>query len=207
MAKKLVIFDMDGTLIDSSVTIVNAINFVRSKLGKEPMARDTILDVINDSTVHSAQFYYGTDKFEPKHEEWFSQYYSQNHKKELKCYNGISTLLKNLKKRGYRLAVATNAYRGSSIASLKHIGIYDDFEIVASAEDVERAKPYPDMLYLILNELKLTPADAIFVGDGERDFEASQNANIDYLMVNWGFSDYSDAIHSVEKLQQSILEF
>jgi phosphoglycolate phosphatase len=71
---------------------------------------------------------------------------------------------------------------------------------------VSKPKPNPQMLYKILNKLKLSKDKAIFVGDGERDLVASQSAGIDYLMVNWGFSDYSDAIHSVEMLQKSILE-
>ena len=207
MSKKLVIFDMDGTLIDSSLTIVNAINFVRSNLELKPMDEKSILDSINNPEINPAKFYYNAENFTPQHEEWFSDYYSQNHEKEIRFYDGIENLLTTLKLDGYKLAVATNAYRISAIESLKHLNIYEKFDVIACADDVPRAKPHPDMLYFILDKLKLTRDEAIFVGDGERDLLASQNAKIDYLMVNWGFSDYSDAIHSVEKLQQSILEF
>jgi phosphoglycolate phosphatase len=61
------------------------------------------------------------------------------------------------------------------------------------------------MLNTILNRLKISKEEAIFVGDGERDLVASKSAEIDYLMVNWGFSNYNDAIQSVEILQKSIL--
>ncbi|NEW61201.1 HAD family hydrolase [Sulfurovum sp. bin170] len=207
MSKKLVIFDMDGTLIDSSLTIVNAINFVRNNLGLKPMEEKLILGSINDPKINPAKFYYDAESFTPKHEEWFSDYYSLNHEKEIRFYDGIDNLLTTLKLDGYRLAVATNAYRVSAIESLKHLDIYEKFDVIACADDVPLAKPHPEMLYKILDELKLTRDEAIFVGDGERDLLASQNAKIDYLMVNWGFSDYSDAIHSVERLQESILEF
>lgn len=206
MSKKVVIFDMDGTLLDSSLTIVNAINFVRSKIGLIALDNNIILENINNPHIKSSQFYYGTESFTPKQEEWFSEYYSKNHEHEIRLYHGIENLLILLKLDGYRLAVATNAYRVSAIESLKHLNIYDKFDIVACADDVSKPKPHPQMLYNILKKLKLNIDEAIFVGDGERDLLASQKANIDYLMVAWGFSDYRDAIHSVEKLQESILE-
>jgi phosphoglycolate phosphatase len=206
MGKKLVIFDMDGTLLDSSLTIVNAINFVRSKIGLEPLEEKLILKNINNSAIESSKFYYNAERFTPKHEKWFAEYYSKNHKNEIRFYDGIDNLLKILKLNGYKLAVATNAYRVSAIESLKHLNIYNQFDTIACADDVSHPKPHPEMLYRILDDLNLSRDEAIFVGDGERDLYASQNANIDYLMVNWGFSDYSDAIHSVDMLQKSILE-
>jgi phosphoglycolate phosphatase len=204
MGKKLVIFDMDGTLLDSSLTIVNAINFVRSKIGLEPLEEKLILKNINNSAIESSKFYYNAERFTPKHEKWFAEYYSKNHKNEIRFYDGIDNLLAMLKLDGYKLAVATNAYRVSAIESLKHLNIYNKFDTIACADDVSNPKPHPEMLYRILDDLNLSRDEAIFIGDGERDLHASQNANIDYLMVNWGFSDYSDAIHSVDMLQKSI---
>ncbi len=206
MAKKLVIFDMDGTLVDSSVTIVNAINFVRSKIGLELLDEKLILDNVNNSAIKSSEFYYNAERFTLEHEKWFSEYYSKNHEYEIRFYNGIESLLTMLKLDGYRLAVATNAYRVSVMESLKHLNIDHIFDVIVCADDVSKPKPDPEMLYYILNKLGLSREEAIFVGDGERDLQASHNANIDYLMVNWGFSDYSDAIHSVKELQKSILE-
>jgi phosphoglycolate phosphatase len=206
MRKKLVIFDMDGTLLDSSLTIVNAINFVRSKIGLDPLDEQVILDNINNPNINSAQFYYETEQFTPQHEEWFSDYYSQNHEQEIRFYKGIENLLITLKLDGYYLAVATNAYRISAVESLKHLKIYEQFDAIACADDVTQAKPHPEMLHHILNRLQIHKDEAIFVGDGERDLLAAQAIEMAYLMVNWGFSDYSDAIHNVEKLQQSILE-
>ncbi len=64
------------------------------------------------------------------------------------------------------------------------------------------------MLEKVLYETKIDREDAIFIGDGERDLEASKRANIDYIMVHWGFSDYRDeeAVSSVEELEKRVLE-
>ena len=207
MSKKLVIFDMDGTLVNSSLTIINAINFVRSNIGLAPLGDEEILQNINNPNVKSASFYYEADHFTPEHEEWFAEYYSKNHEKEIRLYKGINTLLTTLKQKGYRLAVATNAYKISTMESLKHLNIHNQFDVVICADEVSEAKPNPEMLYYILDRLKLSKDEAIFVGDGERDMVSAERAGIDYLMVNWGFSDYNDAIHNVERLQKIILEF
>ena len=205
MKKELIIFDMDGTLVDSSLTIAYAINYVREKLGLLPLEPNFILEKVNDHTINPAKFFYEVDEFEKIHEEWFSEYYTQNHKRELLLYDGIKELLEALDQKGIRLAVATNAYRASTIQSLTHLGIYSLFDTIACHDDVPQGKPYPDMLYKILDELDISAKDSLFIGDGERDEIASQKANIEYIMVNWGFSEYKDAIFSVEELKSRLI--
>ena len=204
--KKAIIFDMDGTLVDSSLTIVNAINHVRNNLQLPPMETELILEKVNDPHLNPAKFFYEADAFSPQHEEWFSGYYTDNHEKELQLYKGIENLLKNLKDKGFKLAIATNAYRGSTIESLSHLKILDYFESLACYDDVGRGKPAPDMLEKNLKDLKVEAKDAFFIGDSERDMLASKSANIDYVMINWGFSDYEDAIHHVDELEKAIME-
>jgi len=97
MSKKLIIFDMDGTLVNSSVTIANAINFVRKNLGFEAMDQEKILKMVNDHTLNPAQTFYHAKSFDKDHERWFSEYYSKNHGKELVLYSGIKDLIVNLK--------------------------------------------------------------------------------------------------------------
>ena len=205
--KKLVIFDMDGTLVDSSITIVNAINHVRSKLGLEALETEVVLTKVNDPELNPALFFYETEAFTSDHEEWFSGYYTENHEQELVLYKGINAFLEELKAQGYQLAIATNAYRSSTLESLNHLKIIDHFSSIACFDDVGRGKPAPDMLEKNLEDLMLTAEEAIFIGDSERDLLAAENLNMDYIMINWGFSDYEDAIHTVDKLKEKILEF
>jgi len=207
MSKKAIIFDMDGTLVDSSVTIVNAINHVRHKLGLDDMPKELILEKVNDPHLNPAEFFYEVPAFTKEHEKWFSDYYTQNHEKELQLYDGIEALLKKLKDKGHLLAVATNAYRGSTLESLSHLKVLDYFSSIACYDDVPRGKPSPDMLEKNLKDLNVSVDESLFIGDSERDLLAAQALNMDYLMVNWGFSTYKDAIHSVEKLEKILLDF
>jgi phosphoglycolate phosphatase len=209
MDKTLIIFDMDGTLVNSSITIANAINYVRKQLGFEPMDTQLLLSKVNDPTINPAQFFYHAPRFEHDHERWFSEYYTRNHDKELVLYDGIKDLLEELRHRGFKLAVATNAYRRSTIESLTHLGIYLYFDAIACYDDVYKGKPYPDMLLKLLDELKVPKSEALFIGDGPRDEQAANRAGIDYIMVDWGFTDHAegkDVIRSVAQLRKLLLE-
>jgi len=198
---------MDGTLVDSSITIVNAINHVRSKLSLAPLDKELILTKVNDPELNPALFFYETEEFSSEQEAWFSEYYTDNHEKELQLYDGIEELLITLKEKGYLFAIATNAYRGSTLESLGHLNIVDYFSSIACYDDVGRGKPAPDMLEKNLKDVNLEAKDAIFIGDSERDLMAANALEMDYIMINWGFSDYKDAIRSIDKLQEKILEF
>ena len=207
MKKSLVIFDMDGTLIDSSRTIANAINHVRRNMGLRPMSYEQIISKVNDHTISPAEYFYEVDHFEPVHEQWFNEYYTQNHATELALYPGIYELLAWLKGRGVKVALATNAYRISTLESLRHFGIEKFFDAVACADDVRQPKPYPDMLYKILLDLDKTNEEAIFVGDGPRDEDAAEAAAMDYLMVDWGFTEHGrdkSVISSVAELKERL---
>ena len=203
--KKLIIFDMDGTLVNSSITIANAINYVRKNLGFEPMEEEHILRLVNDHSINPAQTFYHAKAFDKDHEKWFSEYYTKNHENELVLYKGIKELLLSLKEKGYVLAVATNAYRKSTLESLLHLEVLELFSGIACYDDVLQGKPHPDMLFKLLDELGLKEDEAIFIGDGPRDEMAAKEAKMDYLMVDWGFTDHNDAVRTVDALKVLLL--
>jgi phosphoglycolate phosphatase len=124
----------------------------------------------------------------------------------LLLYEGIRELLEWLKGRGCLVALATNAYRRSTLETLAHLGIEHYFDAVASYDDVARGKPAPDMLRKILKELACRPEEAIFVGDGHRDLLAARAAGIEFLLVAWGFSEHGEALESPESLKRRLEE-
>jgi len=206
MSKKLIIFDMDGTLVNSSLTIANAINYVRQNLGFDAMEQEDILRRVNDHTINPAQHFYHAKAFDADHERWFSEYYTKNHESELVLYDGIKELLYSLKDKGHTLGVATNAYRGSTIESLTHLDVYDLFDGIACYDDVAQGKPHPDMLYMLLDELAYTTHESLFIGDGPRDEMAAKDAQMDYIMVDWGFTDHTNAVRTVRELSELLLK-
>ncbi len=205
--KSLYIFDMDGTLIDSSQAIIHAINFVRDNMALSPLEDSYILEGINDERINPAQYFYGIERFEPIHEEWFAHYYTLHHDKEIALYEGIGDMLEALKSKDVQLAIATNAYRTTAVESLKHTGIYEFFDAIVTADDVNKVgKPHPDMLLRLLDTLSILPHASIFVGDSHKDRVAAQKASIDFLMVNWGFGNHDEgAIETPTKLYEILI--
>jgi phosphoglycolate phosphatase len=206
-ARSLIIFDMDGTIVDSSIVLVNAINYVREQLYLPPMPRQDVLRAINDPSIDPARHFYKIQAFAPEHERWFSQYYSRHHDTQIALYEGIEQMLRALKRGNAKLALATNAYRSSTLEALGHLGIGALFDAVACSDDVARPKPAPDMLLRILDETETPLDNAIFIGDGERDSEAAQAIGMDYVMVDWGFSEHDtniDVVRSVEELVERL---
>lgn len=206
---KLFMFDMDGTLIDSGDVIVNTVNYVRTHLGLEPMEKYFMLEHLNDPNINSAEFFYGTKIFTPEQTVLFEEYYNENCVKDIKIYDGIDTLLEELKKKDYSLAVATNS--GAKFASkmLSHLNIKDAFDIVVGYDDVVNPKPHPEMLYKIMDNYPHIKKDkCTLIGDSHKDTGAADAANINSILVNWGFSNHDKndkSIKSIEQLKQILL--
>ena len=199
--KTTIIFDMDGTLVDSSLVISNAINHVRNKLGLAKMPRDKILYAVNDMHTHSPRYFYEADAFTDDHIVWFQEYYTQNHKKEVALYAGILSLLDKVKGK-YQLALATNAYRESTLQLLGFVDILHYFDIIVCADDVENSKPHADMIEKVLEHFEVAPDKAIMIGDSLKDKEAAAKAGVETILVDWGFSDLEDACREVADLEK-----
>jgi len=206
MNKQLIIFDMDGTLINSGDVITNTINYVRSNLGLEKISKDIMLAQLNNPDINAAEFFYGTSEFTPEQTELFTKYYDENCVKDISLYDGIYELLEFLKTQNYTLSVATNASSTFAIKMLKSLDIYKFFSLVVGADMVENAKPKPDMLELTLEKLKFDVKDAVLVGDSLKDTRAAKAINMRYILVNWGFSKYENEISNIEDLKNKLIK-
>jgi len=195
---------MDGTLIDSGNVITNTINYVRSNLGLESIDKNTMLEQLNNPDINSAEFFYGTSEFTDKQTELFTKYYDENCVNDIKLYDGIEELLKELKK-DYILSVATNASQEFAKKMLDFLDISKYFNYVVGANMVSSPKPSPDMLLNTLEVLKVKKENAILIGDSQKDARAAKNSNMDFILVNWGFSEEDkDGASSIEELKEKI---
>ena len=202
----LIIFDMDGTVVDSSLTLARAINHVREKLGLTALDNMDILLRINDPQTDAPKYFYNCESFTKDHEKWFYEYYTENHEKELRLYDGIKELLEELKKEDFLLGLATNAYRRSTMESLKHLNIEKCFDSVICHDDVKEGKPNPEMLFCLMDEFEKNRKDTVFVGDGERDKLAAEAAGIKFIRVDWGFDKQEEGFNKVSELHEYLLK-
>ncbi len=195
---------MDGTLIDSSSVIANAINHVRGKLSLSPMPNKQIVACINNTNIHAPSFFYEAPNFSKEHEQWFQEYYTDHHNIDTALYDGVGELLVKLNNT-HALSVATNAYKLSAMQILDANNISRYFDIIMCADEVTNAKPHREMLDVIVDHYEAHRDQFVVIGDGERDIMAAQNAGIDSILVDWGFSDHDKAVKSIEELEDILL--
>jgi phosphoglycolate phosphatase len=204
--KELIIFDMDGTLIDSGNVISNTINFVRKNIGLDEMAKDDLLLNINNPDINPAKFFYGTKAFTPEQTELFTQYYNEHCITDILLYNGIKEMLVSVEEH-FTLTVATNASVEFANKMIDFLDIDNHFDFIIGANCVENPKPHPDMLLKTMDKFNTESKNTILVGDSHKDTRAAVAANIDSILVNWGFSDHDtdDALSNVYELTNKLL--
>ncbi|MBU0469497.1 MAG: HAD family hydrolase [Candidatus Omnitrophica bacterium] len=187
MKIKLVIFDLDGTLVDAFRAVVDSINFALKKLGYAPQDEYAIKRSVGwGERALLASF------VEEKDVDEIQEIYRESHDQTLtygvKFLDGALKLIEHLKDRGYSLAIATNRPSWSTKRILEELQAEKYFDIVLSKDDVERPKPDAEILERLLKKFKIEPAQAIYVGDMTVDVETGKNAGVPTVAVTTGSS-------------------
>jgi len=208
MKKKLIIFDMDGTLINSGDVIANTINFVRENIGLPLMEKDVLLSQLNNPDINAADYFYGTSEFTDEQTKLFGEYYDKNCITDIALYDGIEDMLKQISKY-FTLAIATNASVEFATKMVEHLNIDHYFNMIVGSNSVKNPKPHPDMLIKIMDELQFLSDDSILIGDSLKDKNAALKANIDCILVEWGFTTFKNEkpITNTKTLVSEVLKF
>ncbi|MDY6821630.1 MAG: HAD family hydrolase [Deferribacterota bacterium] len=182
---EIIIFDMDGTLLDSKTDITKSINFVREKKGLPPLTEDYVLEAINGPIQELSMKFYNTPQYEKSDRILFEEHYMQQCTKNVKVYDGVVELLNFCKEKNIKLSVATNAPTKFAIRMLEAAKILNYFDYVKGYDNDIPPKPNPDViLYLIEKFRKNNP---LLIGDSEIDYLTAKNACINYILACWGF--------------------
>ncbi len=199
---------MDGTLVDTGSVITNTINYVRKNIGLEEMERTYLLENVNNPHINSAEFFYGTKEFTDKQSKLFEEYYHEHCIVDTVLYDGVKEMLIEFEEI-FNLAVATNSFDIFVHKILDHLGIKNHFGMVIGANNVEKAKPHPDMVLEVMKTYNGIDKkeDFILIGDSYKDKMAAESAQIEFLMVEWGFTRHDNAILSVDELKEKILNY
>ena len=165
---KTVIFDMDGTLLDSSRAIEVSINNTRRELyGLAPIQRDFIVRTINDPSKNAFLEFYGKTEASAEELAFFEKEFVKNYHEFAVLYEGIDELLRHCKRSGYFVALASNAPAYTLQEILRKTGSRELFDLVVGADEHTPSKPDPAML---LRTIAHSPhKKAIFLGDSKKD--------------------------------------
>ncbi|WP_297440817.1 HAD family hydrolase [Sulfurimonas sp.] len=206
--QKIVIFDMDGTLIDSKKDITISVNYVREvNHNLPPLSEEFIVDAINKEHRNLPKLFYGTETYEDRDKEIFEKHYKEQCIQNPYLYDGVLEVLQTLQKHNVKMSVATNAPTLFAKTMLKHLQVAEMFDVIIGADKVKVSKPHPEMIHKILSfyNFDKTTTKAWMVGDNSKDMESAINAGIDAIFAAWGFSAHGTH-HTVVKSPKEILD-
>ncbi|MEE9492501.1 MAG: HAD-IA family hydrolase [Gammaproteobacteria bacterium] len=185
----LVIFDWDGTLMDSEQQIVFSIQAAISDLGLEERSHFECKQIIGLGLKEAlAALYPEADDALLKVFVERYRYYWFGESKESILFDGVVEMLEQLRSRNVLLAVATGKGRMGLDKVLQETQLREHFVATRCAEET-RSKPHPKMLLEIFDELKVSPQQSLMVGDTEFDLHMANRAKVDAVAVNYGVHD------------------
>ena len=186
---KLAVFDLDGTLIDSMDAIVKSMNVTFAEIGLGPYTwEDDIVRFFGkpfedwaETLLREAGKYSKENMDRMTAKMW--ENYAKIGVKEARMNPGAIEVLEALKKKGVRLAVATNMRSHHMKIFFSHFGLEKYFDRAYAGSDVKRGKPYPDLLERIMEDTDIEKSSTLMVGDSRTDIEFARNAGIKIALL------------------------
>lgn len=182
-----VIWDLDGTLLDTLEDLKDSVNFAMREYGYAERTLEDIRVFVGNGVKKLVELAIPGGADNPKYPEVydvFCKYYEKHNMDKTKPYDGIVEVIRELKDRGVKQAIVSNKVH-SGVQTLNHAFFNVDFAIGVQ-EGLER-KPAPDMVLKALRELGADTSRTVYIGDSEVDLKTASNAGLDCLSVLWGF--------------------
>ena len=189
MAVNTILFDLDGTILNTIEDISDSVNFALEKNGFPKRTLAEVRSFVGNgfnNLIHRA-LPSGTDgePFE-KCLALFKEHYKKNKTNKTSPYDGVPEMMRGLMENGYKIAVVSNK-QDDAVRALSELFFSDCVSFALGSSDDAAKKPAPDMVYKALSVLGSSVSEAVFIGDSEVDAETAKNANMPIIGVSWGF--------------------
>ena len=198
--KFTILFDLDGTLIDTAPDLMNAHNYVMNKYGFETKSTEDIRKLVGKgsaSLIGRSVWGQAKKEFSKVNDQdikkemvkEFIDYYANNIAVESKLVNGTLEFLNFSKKNNISMGVCTNKQEHLSVDLLKKLKIYDYFEYVAGSDTFDYCKPDPRHLTNVIEIMQGDIKKSIMIGDSETDAESAKSAGIPFILLEDGYTE------------------
>lgn len=191
MKIRLIIFDLDGTLVDSSVDITNALNHAIVPYGLDKLTVEKTVSLVGEGLTRLVEKLLGDERadIKPAVLERFLSYYTEHLSDYTIPYPGVRETLEKLG--AYRKVVISNKREALSKRLLADLGLIQYFDAVLGSDSVKERKPSPEPVLKIMSLLSINPEEAIIVGDSTYDINAGRAAGVTTVAVSYGYREAS----------------
>jgi phosphoglycolate phosphatase len=190
MSQALLIFDLDGTLIDSAPDIALSVNAMLADFGAVPLPFATVRGMIGDGARQLVTRVLAASGIQADEDSALSRYlahYTASPVIATTPYPGVPETLETLRGAGYRLAIATNKPEKLARQVLGELGLANHFECIVGSDTNPYRKPDPRVLVGVIESLAADPQAAIMIGDSEVDAETAQAAGLPLVLMTYGY--------------------
>lgn len=191
MRYKLIIFDLDGTLLNTLDDLAGSLNYALRTGGFSERSVEEVRSFVGNGIRNLVTRGLPEDADEESLERTFAlfkEHYAEHSNDMTAPYEGVTDMLRELRERGYILALISNK-ADFAVQDLCRIYFPGAFDSAAGEREGVRRKPAPDAIFALLEKYGLKASDACYVGDSEVDIETAENAGTDLIAVDWGFRD------------------
>jgi phosphoglycolate phosphatase len=186
----LLIFDLDGTLVDSKLDLAQAVNATRSHMGMRALENERVYSYVGNGAPVLIRRAMGAQATEPQVQEaleFFLEYYREHYLDFTPLYPGVRDALDRLRDGGKRMAVLTNKPVGISRAILEGLGVGGHFFQVYGGNSFDLKKPDPVGVHTLMGETGIPADRTLMIGDSGVDIQTARNAGIASCGVTYGF--------------------
>lgn len=187
---KAVLFDLDGTLVDTAPDLGYAANLVRADLNLPPLRDQAYRPAASGGArglLRIALDLMPDDPAFAQHRDRFLTYYSENLSRASALFEGMDDALAAIRARGAVWGVVTNKPAWLAVPLMEQLGLASYSACLVCPDHVARPKPAPDSLLHACELLNVTPAQCIYVGDDKRDIDAARAAGMYSIAIEWGY--------------------
>lgn len=189
--KTAILFDLDGTLLDTLTDLQESVNSALEAFGAPSRTREEIRRFVGNGLPKLVERALPDGTDHPQYEAVLAEtrrIYKENSRNNTAPYEGILLMLRQLSAFGYRMGVVSN----KPDAEVKRLCAHffgDTIHVAIGANDRRADKPAPDNLYAAMKEMGATAAQTVYVGDSDVDIDTARNASLPCISVLWGFRD------------------
>lgn len=188
-AYEMVVFDLDGTLLNTLDDLCDSVNFALSRKGYPERSLEEVRSFVGNGVEKLMMRAVPCNVSKEEALEAlgiFKEHYKVNSKNKTRPYAGIMELLAELKDKGFKMAIVSNKF-DEAVKELNEEFFAEYIQCAYGECETIRKKPNPDAVFKALEDLNVTKAQAVYVGDSDVDIQTAENAGLDCISVSWGF--------------------